>query len=123
MVRAAALVKVPRFKKAVELPNKPLDPLMVRLALLTMVSVAPSCTSTELATAAVPAPIRGVLLAVGMTTSVVAVGTPAGFQLAAVFQSVLVVPVQVVWASVGKASRLTSSSSSGVFIQEGIVWG
>ena len=68
---------------------------MVKLPLAAMVRVAPLCTSTDLATAAVLAEMMGRVLTLAMMTSFVAVGTLAGVQLQGVAQSVLSEPFQV----------------------------
>ena len=97
------LSKVPRFVKA-----NPVDPLMSKLPVLLMVRVALLATATDL-TVAVVLRMGWLAGAAGITTSCVTSGTSVSDQLPAVFQSVSVVPVQVlVWAC---ADRLPSSSN------------
>ena len=72
---------------------------MVSVPDVAIVSAAPARTSTDLARAAVPAPITGwkpvVAVVETITTSSVAVGTRLVLQLAGVFQSVLLLPSQM----------------------------
>jgi len=85
-------------------------PFTVRLPALAMVSLAPLCTCTDLATAPALLRVGRLVGPEGMTTSSVAVGTVAGFQLVASARSVEAAPVRVVWAwATGPPSRVSSA--------------
>jgi hypothetical protein len=87
-------------------PVATFDPFIVRLPVAAIVRVAPGLTSMFLATAAVPPKMVGWLVVFGIFTSpFVASGTHAGNQLQAVFQSVLIRPVQVIFTLPGDETK------------------
>ncbi len=89
------LSTVPLFRKPTDNPfTVVFELLIVSVAELAKVSFPPVSTSTDLARAPVPLGMVGLLGRSRMTTSSVAVGTAPVLQLEAVFQSVLVQPVQ-----------------------------